>query len=242
MMDAVLITHARQYVGPGTVPLLARTQRCVACHDRSFADPETARAFEAENPGTLALAEQDPDAIAGELTRRGLRTRAFVSNDVFPNSPRPVEEVSLDAVRQSVEALLLVPWRLTQLLLPSMKAARGGSIVYVTSARYLQPEPGFSVATSVRAGTTAFALAVAREAAPFGVQVNVVAPNYLYSEAYYPRARFVEDPNGREEIARKVPMGRLGEPQEVGQLIAFLASGSSPFTTAQVIHFTGGWP
>jgi NAD(P)-dependent dehydrogenase (short-subunit alcohol dehydrogenase family) len=73
-------------------------------------------------------------------------------------------------------------------------------------------------------------------------QVNVVAPNYLYSEAYYPRARFIDDPLGSAEIAAKVPLGRLGRPEEIGELIAFLASGRAPFVTGQVIDFTGGWP
>lgn len=67
-------------------------------------------------------------------------------------------------------------------------------------------------------------------------------PNYLYSEMYYPKARFVDSPEGRALIARTVPFGRLGQPEEVGALIAFLASGNSPFTTGQVIYFTGGWP
>ena len=96
--------------------------------------------------------------------------------------------------------------------------------------------------TTLRAATTAFAKSLAQEAAPFGIQANVVAPNYLYSEAYYPRARYLDDPEGRAEIARTVPMGRLGEPGEIGALIAFLASGRSGFTTGQVICFTGGWP
>jgi NAD(P)-dependent dehydrogenase (short-subunit alcohol dehydrogenase family) len=47
---------------------------------------------------------------------------------------------------------------------------------------------------------------------------------------------------GREEIAAKVPMGRLGEPKEVGELVGFLASGRASFVTGQVINFTGGWP
>ncbi|HJV93134.1 MAG TPA: SDR family oxidoreductase, partial [Azonexus sp.] len=64
----------------------------------------------------------------------------------------------------------------------------------------------------------------------------------LYSEAYYPRAKFIDDPAGKAQIAAKVPLGRLGEPREIGELIAFLASGRSPFTTGQVINFTGGWP
>ena len=123
-----------------------------------------------------------------------------------------------------------------------MKTAKQGRFVFVTSARYLQPEPGFAVATSIRAATTTFAQALAREAASYNIQVNVVAPNYLYSEAYYPRARFIDDPAGRELIAAKVPLGRLGRPEEIGELIAFLVSGRSSFVTGQVIDFTGGWP
>lgn len=72
--------------------------------------------------------------------------------------------------------------------------------------------------------------------------MNVVAPKYLYSEACYPRARFIDDPEGRARIAARVPMGRLGRPEEVGELIAFLASNRAPFVTGQVIDFTGGWP
>ncbi len=138
--------------------------------------------------------------------------------------------------------MLVFPFRLTQLILPAMKRRRQGSIVFVTSARETRPEPGFEVPTTIRAGTTAFAKAVAKEAAPHQVQVNVVAPNYLYSEMYYPRERFIDDPEGRDLIARTVPFGRLGEPAEVGELIAFLVTGRSPFTTGQVICFSGGWP
>jgi NAD(P)-dependent dehydrogenase (short-subunit alcohol dehydrogenase family) len=59
---------------------------------------------------------------------------------------------------------------------------------------------------------------------------------------YYPRARFIDDPKGRDLIAGIVPMGRLGTPEEIGERVAFLASGRSQFVTGQVIHFTGGWP
>ena len=103
---------------------------------------------------------------------------------------------------------MLFPFNLTQLLVPAMKQKIKGCFVFVTSARCLQPEFGFSVATSVRAGTTSFALALAKEVAPFDIQVNVLAPNYLYSEAYNPRERFVDDPKGRKQIADTVPMVR----------------------------------
>jgi len=241
-VTSVLITHVKQYVGPGALPILLREGNHLLCHDISFTDAGIARAFEEAHPGTVALWGQTAEDLVVELQQRHVEIDAVVSNDVFPNTPRPIEDVSMETLRDSFEALLVFPFRLTQLLLPAMKRERKGRFVFVTSARYLQPEPGFSVATSIRAGTTAFALALAKEAAPFGIQVNVLAPNYLYSEAYYPRARFIDDPAGRKQIADKVPMGRLGEPEEVGELIAFLVSGRASFVTGQVINFTGGWP
>ena len=58
---------------------------------------------------------------------------------------------------------------------------------------------------------------------------------------YYPKAKFIDDPVGREEIASIVPAGRLGTPEEFGELVEFYISGRSAFTTGQVINFTGGW-
>ncbi|MBI1892396.1 MAG: SDR family oxidoreductase [Burkholderiales bacterium] len=241
-MRTLLLTHAKHYVGPGALPVLLREGMQVLCHDESFADTEAARAFEANFPGAVALRAQSPEGLIDELQQKKLAIDTLISNDVFPNSPHPIEELDVNTLRSSFEALLVFPFRLTQLLLPKMKERKHGSFVFVTSARYLQPESGYSIATSIRAGTTAFALALAKETASCGIQVNVFAPNYLYSEAYYPRARFVDDAAGRELIASKVPMGRLGDPKEAGEVIAFLASGRAPFMTGQVINFTGGWP
>jgi NAD(P)-dependent dehydrogenase (short-subunit alcohol dehydrogenase family) len=238
----VLLTHARQYAGPGIVPVLLRDGWRVFCHDPGLADAAAARRFESEHAGAIALAARTPAAIAEELDARGASPVAVVHNDVHPNDPRPIEAIPIDSLQASFDALLRFPFELTQRLLPAMKARREGRFVFVTSARYRQPAPGFSIATTIRSATTAFALALAREAAPHGIQVNVVAPNYLHSEAYYPRSRYVDDPAGRAEIAARVPLGRLGRPDEIGELVGFLVSGRSTFVTGQVIDFTGGWP
>jgi NAD(P)-dependent dehydrogenase (short-subunit alcohol dehydrogenase family) len=238
----VLITNVKHYTGPGTLPVLLREKMHALCHDASFEDEDAALSFEKAHPGATALRAQTPEFLWAELNERRIVLDAVVSNDVYPNTPCPIEDVAIETLRSSFEALLVFPFKLTQLLVPAMKQRQKGSFVFVTSARYLQPEPGYSVATSIRSAATYFALALAKEVAAHGIQVNVLAPNYLYSEAYYPRARFVDDPEGREHIRSKVPMGRLGDPEEAGELIAFLVSGRSPFTTGQVINFTGGWP
>ena len=239
-MHKVFVSNVLEYTGPGVVEVLSRSGYEVICHDRAFTDAGSRAEFgQAEN--LTAIASQSADDIAAELEDLSPVSR-FVLNDAHPNAPKDFEAIDIDELRSAHAALVEFPFRLCQLILPELKRQASGSIVFVTSARQLKPEPGFAVATSVRAGATALAMAVAREAAPFGIQVNAVQPNYLYSELYYPKAKFVDDPEGKAAIAATVPAGRLGEPEEFGALIEFCISGRSPFTTGQVINFTGGWP
>lgn len=236
----ILLTHARHYAGPGVLSVLLRQNAHVLCHDVSFTDPARRVAFEAEYAGAIALQAQTADDLAAELGPEALD--GVVMNDVHPNEPLPIGSIPKQHFQESFEALFQFPVALAQALVPKFRAQQRGAMVFVTSARFLKPEPGFAVATSIRAATNAFAQSLAQELAHEGVSVNVVAPNYLYSEAYYPRARFVDDPHGRQEIAARVPLGRLGEPQEIGELIALLVSGRVAFITGQIIPFTGGWP
>ncbi len=240
-MRNIVLTNVTQYCGPGALQQLIKSGASVLCHDPSFADPTMREKFEREHVA-IALRARTPEEIFAETIQRAGTVDAVVSNDVYPITCNDIEAIPLEDLRTTFEAVVLFPIRLTQVFLPSFKARRSGAFVFVTSARETRPEPGFAVPTSLRAATTAFAKALAKEAAPFGVQANVVAPNYLYSEMYYPRARFIDDPAGRASIAEKVPFGRLGQPEEAGALIAFFASGASPFTTGQVVYFTGGWP
>ena len=205
----------------------------------SFVDPAAREKFEREQKA-FALGGQTPGEIFSETMQLGGAPDAIVSNDVFAITRNDIEAIPVSDWRDTFEAVVLFPIRLTQTFLPLFKARRSGA--FATPARETRPEPGFAVPTTLWAATTAFAKALAKEAAPFGVQANVVAPNYLYSEMNYPREKFIDDPAGRAEIAEKVPFGRLGEQDEAGALIAFFASGASPFTTGQVVYFTGGWP
>jgi 3-oxoacyl-[acyl-carrier protein] reductase len=241
-LRTVLVTNATQYAGPGAVKVLHNQGARVACHDRSFVDEQAVKEFAINYPEAVCLRQSDAVGLVSELTQRVGSIDAVVSNDVFPITKALIEDVSLEDLRRTFEAVLAFPFELTQLLLPDMKSRGQGCFVFVTSARQLRPEKGFSVPTAIRAGTTAFAQALSKEAAAFGIQVNVVAPNYLYSEMHYPRDRFVNDEEGRRIIADAVTVGRLGTPEEVGELIAFLVSGRSQFVTGQIIYFTGGWP
>ena len=67
----------------------------------------------------------------------------------------------------------------------------------ITSNRTRLPLPGGAIPDAARAGLNALVKSLSLELAPHGIPVNAIAPNYLYSETYFPRARFIDDPAGR---------------------------------------------
>lgn len=112
----------------------------------------------------------------------------------------------------------------------------------VTSCRTELPLPGGAIPDIARAGANAFVRSLSLELSPFGVPVNAIAPNYLYSEAYFPKAKFIDNPIGNNFIMEVVPAGKLGEPEEIGELIKYLANTEGSFHTGTIIKFAGGWP
>lgn len=238
---STLLTNALQFGGPGITSLQNLNSQQLVCHDPTFVDPHIRKEFESGHVQCLALETQRPQDMLAEISQRNLVISSLINNDVHPNYPLDITQVPLQHYQDAFNQLFLFPVELTQLLLPQLTTQAPSSIVFITSARYLQPEPGFSVATSIRSATSTFALSLAKEVAASGIQVNVVAPNFLYSEAYYPKSKFMESAEGRDFISSQVPMGRLGRPEELGELVHFLISGKSNFVTGQIINFTGGW-
>ena len=78
------------------------------------------------------------------------------------------------------------------------------------------------------------------EVAADGISVNAVAANFIQTETYYPKA-VLEDPVKGPKLLSRVPMGRLGEAEEVAALVELLALGRSGFVSGQVIPISGAW-
>ncbi|MNT59903.1 3-oxoacyl-[acyl-carrier-protein] reductase FabG [compost metagenome] len=134
------------------------------------------------------------------------------------------------------------PFALLQAALAKLKYQGGANIVLITSCRTLSPIAGGAVPDTARAAANALVRSLSVEFAPDNIAINAVAPNFLYSEAYYPRAIYVESPRGKAYIDAHVPIGRLGKPEEIGEIISFLATTHARFLTGAVIDFSGGWP
>ena len=237
-----LVTNASDYAGPPAVDALAGAGLRVLVQDPTFGDDDAWQRFAADHPGAERLSAIAPGAAAAEAWDRAGRVDAVISNDHHPASTSPVEEATLDGLRDSLEILVVRPFALVQAAVPHLKAQGGGAVVMITSCRTRLPMPGGAVPDLCRAAENALVRSLAVELAPDQIAVNAVAPNFLYSEAYYPRAVFRDDPAGQAFVRSSVPAGRLGEPQEIGEVIRFLATTQARFLTGAIIDFNGGWP
>ena len=198
--------------------------------------------FAEKHPGAERLDAAEPAGAVQESWDRAGRIDVVVSNDHFPAKSIPTEACGDDYFRQSLNMLVERPFKLMQAAISRLKAQGGGNVVMITSCRTQLPMAGGAIPDMCRAAENALVRSLAIELAPHGIAVNAVAPNFLYSEAYYPRAVFIDDPAGRAFVQQSVPAGRLGEPKEIGEAILFLAKAEARFLTGAIIDFAGGWP
>lgn len=169
------------------------------------------------------------------LNGRGLD--ALVNNAGI--SPKSEDDRRMDVLHTPVQTLLdvqhvnlVAPFVLCQELMGPLRDAKG-AVVNVSSiaAHRVHPFAGAAYAIS-KAGLSAFTRELAHELGDSGVRVNAVAPGEIETSILSP---------GTEKIVEQnVPMKRLGRPEEVAEVVYFLASGQSSYVTGSEIHINGG--
>ncbi|MFP3567432.1 SDR family oxidoreductase [Paraburkholderia sp. SIMBA_030] len=240
--NVALVTNASDYAGPPAVNALAEANFRVLVHDDTFEDKEAWASFSSGHPSAELIRAGTPDELVSAAWDTAGSIDAIVSNDHFPAIHRPSPEASLDDLRQTLEKLVIGPFGVVKAATPYFQRQGGGNIVMITSCRTRLPMYGGAIPDAARAAANALVRSFAVELAPLNIAVNAVAPNFLYSEAYYPRAVFIDNEAGRDYIKSEVPLGRLGQPDEIGDLIRYLASTGSRFLTGAIVDFSGGWP
>lgn len=147
---------------------------------------------------------------------------------------------------RAVETNLLSTVTMFRAALPEMIERRWGRLLVITSLSALEPLPGLILSSTVRAGVHGLVKALSDEAAAHGVTVNAIAPGMFgtdrLAEIWEARARN-SGGSAAEELAKglsAIPAGRLGDPAELGALVAFLASEQAGFITGRVVQIDGG--
>jgi 3-oxoacyl-[acyl-carrier protein] reductase len=149
-------------------------------------------------------------------------------------TPGPYGAVGLDEFRAAVDLNLLSTIALCDEAIPTMRAQDWGRVVAITSVAVRQPVPYLITSNTVRAGVTAYLKTVATAVAADGVTVNTVQPGSHDTD------RMRQLGANLEQVAAAIPVGRLGDPDDFGRVVAFLCSESAKFITGASIPVEGG--
>lgn len=186
-------------------------------------------AFDVAEPGEVTAFARDV------LTERG-RIDVLVNNAGI-NRRGSLLDISDDDWHATMSVNLDSMYFMCRAFLPSMVDAGRGAIVNTGSQWGLSPAPGHIAYNVSKAAVISFSQTLARDYAPVGVRVNVVCPGEILTPMV--EAGLTKKGIAVADLAAKVPYGRLGRPEEVAALVAFLASDEAAYMCGSVVEITG---
>ena len=235
-MRAVLVTGGGGAIGAAICRRFARDGAAVLVADR---DGEAAERIAKEVKGKVLMFDI-ADYAAAKAAVEGQTIDVLVNNagwDRFQNF--------VDTKPEDWEALIAInlrgPLNMHHLVLPQMLARGRGRIVNISSDAARVGSSGESVYSACKGGIISFSKTLAREVARKGVTVNVVCPGPTDTPIL--RGFLGEGESGQkvhDALVRAIPMKRVGQPDDVPGIVAFLASDEAGFITGQVISVSGG--
>ena len=236
----MLITNVEKFAGHGTTRVALAEGATVLAHDPSFENAAARHKYESQFAGAQALPAIEPAALVELALKRFGHIDALVNNDAYPALRAPLAEARLEDYRDALEMMAVVPFRLAQLVAPSMRKRRQGRIVFVSSAAPLRGIANYAPYVSARAAANGLVSSLAKELGRDGITVNAVGSNYVENPDYFPPA-LLANKDAMAKMTAQIPLGRLGKPQELGASICFLCSDGAGFITGHVLPHAGGW-
>jgi NAD(P)-dependent dehydrogenase (short-subunit alcohol dehydrogenase family) len=232
MSFVAVVTGGSSGIGWATAQaMLARGWQVVSlAHE---APPEARPGLHAE---ICDLADAAATAAAGARIAAAHRVTHVVHN-AGQILPALIDEADPDSVLRLAQLHLATPLALTQAFLPAMRARRFGRILF-TGSRAALGVPTRSAYAATKAGILGLARTWALELAPQGITVNVVSPGPIRTRNFWDIVP--KDSPGEAALAARIPVGRLGEPEDVARALMFLADPDAGFITGQVLMVCGG--
>ncbi|GAA0465218.1 3-oxoacyl-ACP reductase [Paractinoplanes deccanensis] len=177
----------------------------------------------------------DEDEVAGLVAAVEERlgpVRVLVPNATGPQPVVPALELTWQDHLDQLLFFVKSPTLLMRAAVPTMRRLGGGRIIQIGSDLFERSEPGMSAYSAAKGAQLSLTRTWARELGPLGITVNVVAPGWIPVERHAGM-----DPSS---YLRDVPLGRMGTPAEVADVVAFLASDGARFVTGERITVNGG--
>ena len=159
----------------------------------------------------------------------------LVINATCSQPERPFEDYEWEFFQTMLDFFVKSPVLLMKQCLPHMKQQQWGRIIHITSEVLALASAPFSAYVAAKGGQTGLALSTARELAPAGITVNMVAPGWIPVERHANC-----EPEALDRYRSNVPAGRIGTPQDVASSVVFLASEEARFVTGQTVSVNGG--
>src|SRR5829696_2042573 len=236
--QTAIVTGAARGIGEAIARRLASDGAAVMIADVDYQSAEAT----ATSLGEPAVAQQldvtEPvswDAAVRAALERWGRIDALVNNAGIAGRSAPLRELGVDEWQEVVDIDLTGVFLGCKAVIPVMVDAGSGRIVNIASIAGKEGNPNAVPYSAAKAGVIGLTKAVAKEVATKGVLVNAVAPAVIET----PILAQVSD----EHIAymtSRIPMGRVGKPEEVAALVAFLCSSDLSFSTGAVYDISGG--
>ncbi|WP_444439249.1 SDR family NAD(P)-dependent oxidoreductase [Pseudomonas sp. A6] len=155
-----------------------------------------------------------------------------------------VEETTDDMWFTALDVNLNAVFFLCRAAIPHMKRRGGGAIVNTSSVWGVYPGPGHVAYCTSKGAVAALTKNLGRDAAPFGIRVNAVCPHEINTPMIRSgfERRGLDPQKAIEELNRTVPLGRIAEPEDIADVIAFLASDQARYIAAETLEVTGAKP
>lgn len=174
--------------------------------------------------------EVQVQTFIADVMRRFGRIDICVTNAGGPPAKR-FEETSMDDWRAAVEMNFMSALHFARAVLPHMQEQRWGRLITLTSMAVLQPVDGLILSNAARTAVRGLVKSLANEYAPYNVLVNNVCPGYTATERL----------KKLQVDATEIALGRIAAPQEIANLVVFLASERASYITGVSIPVDGGW-
>ena len=186
-------------------------------------------AFDVADPAQVAEFASDALASRGRID--------VLVNNAGINRRGPLLDLTEEDWHATMRVNIDSMFYMCRAFLPSMVDAGRGAIINTGSQWGMHPAPGHIAYNVSKAAVIAFSQNLARDYAPMGVRVNVVCPGEILTPMV--EAGLAQKGIAVADLAAKVPYGRLGKPEEVAALVAFLASDEAAYMCGSVVEITG---